>query len=144
MSVNFGSEPPEPELESPTENKPYNSRTVLLADDEEALLEILGHTLRTAGYCVLEATDSEIALKAIKEHAAKVDLLIADIHLPESGGVRLFEEMLKVNPDMSAIFISGHPREVIVENNTLPNGAAFLEKPFDHRTLLAAVRPFLC
>ena len=119
-------------------------RTVLLADDEEALLEILAEALRAAGYNVLEADNSDVALQAAQEPGRKIDLLIADIHLPETGGVRLFEAMLRVNPAMSAIFISGHPRELIAESTALPNGAAFLEKPFDHRTLLAAVRPFLC
>jgi len=143
MSVNFGSEDPDPELESQTNEKISKPRTVLLADDEAALLDILGETLRAAGYHVLEAENSDNALQTTHGSGTKIDLLIADIQLPEIGGVRFFEEMLRVNPDMSAIFISGHPREVIVENTALPNGAAFLEKPFDHRTLLAAVRPFL-
>ncbi|MFZ0734567.1 MAG: response regulator [Candidatus Sulfotelmatobacter sp.] len=115
----------------------------MLADDEDGLREILSGILRRAGYVVLEAHTSDAACDAARRHGQKIDLLISDVRLPRIGGMCLFGELRRSNPDLRAVFISGDTLEEICKDAPLPNGTAFLEKPFENDAFLKTVREIL-
>lgn len=116
------------------------THTVLLAEDEELLREITALVLRRAGYQVLEAATTKAALA---HYERGIDVLIADLGLPEVGGIRLFQELAKSHPEMKAVFISGYTQETASDVTQLPRGAAFLEKPFEHAALLQTIKRLL-
>jgi len=113
--------------------------TVLLAEDEELLREVAAITLRRARYVVIEAGDTDSAFAAVNHSGQKVDLLITDVMLPGIGGLRLFEELLRSNPALKVVFISGYSVEVVFKDAPLPGGALFLQKPYETSSLLASV-----
>ena len=118
------------------------SRVVLVAEDEEALREIAVTVLQRAGYLLLAADSAEAALKAVDQQGQKVDLLISDVYLPGCG-TSLFQELIAMNPKMKVIFVSGHPRDVVAADLSIPADAAFLEKPFDTTDLVALAHKVL-
>lgn len=143
MSLNRDPSPANPDLNSNPDKQLAGRRTLLLVDDEKALREIIAGILRRAGYLVLEAGTSDDALKAAHRSGQKLDLLISDVVLPGCGGMRLFEDLRKANPQLRAIFISGHTLEEVYPDGPLPKGTAFVEKPFENEAFLNTVREVL-
>ena len=138
MSLNFGSD----SRKNKTETTAHASvaQTILLAEDEELLRKLFSRTLRAAGYRVLEADCSDTAFEAARSHQ-KIDVLLSDVHLRGVGGIPLFQELLRADPKIKAVFISGNTRDSLPFS--LPSHVAFLEKPFDNDTLVATVRGVL-
>lgn len=131
--------------DSPERNNPDHAsatgraHTVLLAEDEELLRGITALVLRRAGYNVLEAATTKAAGEMAAHSKGAVHVLIADVGLPEIGGVRLFQELAEANPEMKVVFISGYTQDTIRDVAQLPQGTEFLEKPFEQAALLETV-----
>jgi DNA-binding response OmpR family regulator len=134
MSVNFGSDP------TVHKDKESSGATLLLADDEALLREILADVLRREGYYVLEAGTTESAVEVAQRRGNELDLLISDVHLPVVGGFQLLHTLRTTNPTLNAIFISGDSREAVCGRVNLPHGTLLLEKPFEARVLLSSIR----
>jgi hypothetical protein len=117
--------------------------TVLLAEDEELLRGVTALVLRRAGYQVLEAATTNAAHDAAAHSDCPVDLLIADIGLPQIGGMRLFHELANSDPEMKAVFISGYTQAMVCDVPQLPPGTTFLEKPFEPTALLEIISQLL-
>ena len=79
--------------------------TVLIADDDQRVRELLKRMLETAGYETITASNGNEALKLYQ--AKKPDLLIIDIVMPEKEGIETIIELRNINPDVSIIAISG-------------------------------------
>jgi CheY-like chemotaxis protein len=107
MSMNFGSESGDPALDAIHATAP---QTILLAEDEELLRKLFSRTLRAAGYRVLEADCSDTAFEAARGNP-KIDVLLSDLHLRGVGGISLFQELLRSDPLIKAVFISGSTRD---------------------------------
>jgi two-component system, cell cycle sensor histidine kinase and response regulator CckA len=119
------------------------SETVLLVEDDEDLREMIGTSLRNAGYTVLETGKAQAALELVAEHRGPVHLLLSDIVMPRTSGVQLFN-LLKVSlPDLKVIFMSGYATEMLGRHDPLPPEAAFIEKPFARDSLLSNIRTVL-
>jgi len=99
--------------------------------------------LSSHGYIVLEAEDGEKALGIFRSRRSDIDMIIADVVLPGAGGRDIVEGMLSDRPGVSALFMSGYPREIIDNHGVLTPGLAFLQKPFTPETLLRKVREVL-
>lgn len=117
--------------------------TVLVVEDERLIRSALKRFLSTEGYHVLVAEDSREALEIARAHAGPIDVLVTDIVLPGIGGRALAEELARERPALRALFMSAHPREMLVAQGKLAEGTAFLEKPFDMATLTAQLRTLL-
>ena len=67
------------------------SKVILAVDDSASMRQMVGVTLRSAGYQVVEATDGQEALEYAREHA--VDLVLTDVNMPRMDGIRLVSEL---------------------------------------------------
>jgi two-component system, chemotaxis family, chemotaxis protein CheY len=67
------------------------SRTILAVDDSASMRQMLGVTLRSAGYEVIEATDGDEALDYARAHA--VDLVLTDVNMPRMDGIALVAQL---------------------------------------------------
>jgi CheY-like chemotaxis protein len=74
---------------------------------------------------------------------AHFDALVSDVIMPEMSGPDLAQRLKTLRPGLRTLFISGYTAETVRGRGKLPLGSAFLEKPFDHGTLLAEVRALL-
>jgi PAS domain S-box-containing protein len=106
---------------------------ILLADDEQAICELVAGELKEFGYRVLTATNGAEALTLFKQHAGEVRLIITDNSMPVMNGPQAIVEIRKLRPGIPAILSSG---EAGLEGL---DGVIQLDKPFAFAELLAAV-----
>jgi CheY-like chemotaxis protein len=81
-------------------------RTILCVDDNEQALSIRKVLLETRGYRVIACTSSPQALEIFRKRGG-IDLVIADLIMPEMDGSALIEQIKSVAPQMPAILLSG-------------------------------------
>jgi CheY-like chemotaxis protein len=117
--------------------------TVLLVEDEPAVLRLGRTLLADLGYTVLAASSPGEAVQLAREHAGSIDLLITDVIMPEMNGRDLARDLLSLYPDMRRLFMSGYTANVIAHHGVLEDGVHFLQKPFNRDTLAANVRTAL-
>ena len=112
--------------------------TVLLVDDETALVHSIGEFLRESGYIVLDAFSPQAALELAREHPAAIDILVSDVVMPGMRGPELYRHILELQPEIQVLFMSGYA-EGLAEMQ-LPPGGLFLQKPFRFSALLDRLR----
>ncbi len=117
--------------------------TVLLVDDEEAILRIGRKVLERFGYHVLAARSRDEALALVDGHVGPIHLLLTDVVMPETTGRELWESIEALRPAIKLLFMSGHSADIIGRQGMIEEGVQFLQKPFSIRTLAAKVREVL-
>jgi two-component system, cell cycle sensor histidine kinase and response regulator CckA len=113
------------------------SKTILVVEDEDGVREVITRGLREAGYHVLEAGDGVQALAVVLAAAVKIDLLVADIVMPNMGGLQLAERLTVDGKHPIFLFITGY------DQDWSKISGAGLEKPFRPDELVAEVRRLL-
>jgi CheY-like chemotaxis protein len=101
---------------------------ILVVDDGEAVRKLVCEMLRRQGYGTLEACDGLEALQVLDGGGDSVQLVIADLVMPNMGGSQLAERLALTNPDLRILIMSGHSDEPIVRY--LAEAGLFLAKPF--------------
>ena len=119
---------------------PQGTETILLAEDETSLRQLMARVLRTQGYTVLEAADGHEALTLAQANGAKIQLLLTDVIMPGLSGKTLAEWLGQVNPAVRVLFISGYINNNAVRDAMSKPGTFFLQKPFNPLDLTKKVR----
>jgi two-component system NtrC family sensor kinase len=128
----------------PSAPPPRGSETVLLAEDEPSIRNMIIRTLQKLGYRVLAAYTGEEALRLVRERRpSRIDLLLTDVVMPRMGGIELAKQLGKSRPGLKMLFTSGYTDGSISRGGLLPKGAAFLSKPFSSAGLALKVREVL-
>ncbi|OQX18837.1 MAG: hypothetical protein BWK76_06450 [Desulfobulbaceae bacterium A2] len=122
---------------------PEGSETILLVEDDRAMLELSRNILQSLGYKVLAANDPAEALRLAGEYSETIDLLISDVVMPEMNGRELLDRILPLRPDLRYFFVSGYTADVIAERGVLDEGVQFLQKPFSRNDLAHKIREVL-
>jgi PAS domain S-box-containing protein len=118
--------------------------TILVVEDEPALLELVQEILEKKGYRVLEATTGVQALKVWDQHKDDIDLLLTDMMMPEGiSGRELGERLLQDRADLKVIYSSGYSLDVVSQEPAFEDGTHFLQKPYDPDTLARVIRECL-
>jgi PAS domain S-box-containing protein len=113
--------------------------TLLLCEDEAGVRALVKIVLSGAGYTVHAAERPEQALAIAEREGDSIAALVTDIVMPGMSGLELAERLAPLR----TLFISGYSATAFEQRGGLPPGSAFLEKPFDHASLLAEVRSLL-
>jgi two-component system, cell cycle sensor histidine kinase and response regulator CckA len=116
--------------------------TVLLAEDEPLVRELVVAVLERSGYRVLPAATGEEALALYERGADTIDVLVADMVMPGMGGRELAERVLAQRPDARVVLMSGYTEDALVvgrDDLRQPVFPVFLKKPFAPRALLESV-----
>jgi two-component system, cell cycle sensor histidine kinase and response regulator CckA len=119
------------------------SETVLLVEDEEAVLVLVRRVLESSGYHVLEARHGAEALVICDEYKDPIHLLMTDVIMPEMSGKQLAQRVLAQRPEVKILFISGYTDHAIVHHGLLDSGTNFLQKPFTPHAVVCMVRAVL-
>ncbi len=120
------------------------SETILIAEDEEVVRDLIFESLNKFGYNVIEAENGKKALQVCKKDSEKpIQLLITDVIMPDMGGSELAKKLEKLKPKMKVLYISGYTDNTIVHHGVLDEGVAFLQKPFSSQGLAQKVREVL-
>jgi two-component system cell cycle sensor histidine kinase/response regulator CckA len=118
--------------------------TVLVAEDEEALRQMVVHVLRVQGYSVLEAASGREALTIWEQTKRPIDLLLTDMVMP--GGImgsELAERLVEKLPSLKVIYTSGYSPGMAGKDTSLLRGRNFLPKPYSIGKLAHFVRECL-
>ena len=115
---------------------PRGTETVLLVEDEEGVRDLIREWLAGHGYHVLAATNGLEALDVAARADGRIDLLVADVVMPQMGGPALAQRLLALRPDLKVIYVSGYADDALGDRQVLEAGAAFIQKPFPLDTLV--------
>ena len=118
--------------------------TILLVEDESAVRQVTARVLREQGYRVIEAHDGEDAwLLLTGTRGDEIDLVVADIVMPNLNGLGLAERLREMRPSARVLFVSGYSDEPALTRMHAMGPQSLLAKPFTARELLARVRAIL-
>jgi two-component system cell cycle sensor histidine kinase/response regulator CckA len=118
--------------------------TILLVEDEPALLEMMGAVLDGSGYNVLIATSAEEAMQVSESFGRHIDLLITDIILRAGmDGTKLAAKLHVRRPETRVLFMSGYSDALIRAAQHEDIKSVLLEKPFTANALRYKVREIL-
>ncbi|MFH1964967.1 MAG: ATP-binding protein [Acidobacteriota bacterium] len=119
------------------------TETILLVEDEEAILTLVKLFLENMGYTVTAESSSRSALQIFRENPDRFHLLITDMVIPEMSGRDLSSELQAIRPDLKCLFISGHLSKGTSSRIRIEENEHFLQKPFSQKDLATKVREAL-
>ena len=135
-----------PKAEIPNSEKTTETghETILLVEDEKAILRTTSMMLERLGYRVLPAATPGEAVRIAEESGSRdIHLLITDVVMPEMNGRDLSKRILHLCPGIKCIFMSGYTANVIAHHGVLDDGVEFLNKPFSKQELASRIREVL-
>ncbi|MDD2275782.1 MAG: PAS domain S-box protein [Smithellaceae bacterium] len=116
------------------------TETVLLVEDEPAILEMARMMLQRLGYTVLSAGKPTEAMELARSHTGEIHLLMTDVIMPEMNGRDLALSISFLHPKIRRLFMSGYPANVIARQGVLDEGVHFIQKPFSMKDLAIKLR----
>lgn len=119
------------------------TETILVVDDEPSIRKLVRDTLEPLGYTILEAPNGEKALEYYRKNHGVINLLLTDVVMPKMTGKKLAEFLLKDNPDLKVLYMSGYTDNVIAHKGVLDKDVHFLNKPLVPSILTRKIREIL-
>jgi len=128
-----------PKHEKSLEAMTGGTGTVLVVEDDPAILELSRAILEQLGYTVLTAGKPEEAIETVQNCADTIDLLITDVVMPQMNGRELARRIESIIPGLRCLYMSGYTANVIAQHGVLDPGINFLQKPFSLQEIAAKV-----
>jgi PAS domain S-box-containing protein len=119
------------------------TETVLVVEDDKALLNMTETMLEELGYKVITAGTPGEALRLAEGDMNEIHILVTDVVMPEMSGKDLKEKICALKPCIKCLFMSGYTDNVIADHGVLEEGVIFLQKPFSMSELAFKVREAL-
>jgi two-component system cell cycle sensor histidine kinase/response regulator CckA len=116
--------------------------TVLLAEDEGSLRELVGEILEESGYHILVACDGKEALHVAAAHPGPIHVMVTDVIMPGMSGREAADAIRQARPEMKVLYMSAYADDAVLRHG-VPGSASFLAKPFTREGLLHEVRGLL-
>jgi signal transduction histidine kinase len=133
-------EEPLPEPAAPVPRaRSLAGRTILVAEDDEAVRKVIVTGLRGAGHAVLEAPSADEALAIARGHGGAIDLLCTDAVMPGLPAAALIEEFERLFPGAPVLVCSGHVDEEVLRRGVARGAYRLLQKPIAAAALVAEV-----
>ncbi|MFW6180864.1 MAG: ATP-binding protein, partial [Spirochaetota bacterium] len=120
-----------------------SGETVLLVEDEPAILELGRVMLEQLGYRVVAAGTPDEALERAGVQEEDIRLLVTDVVMPHMNGRELAERLRERRPGLKCLFLSGYTADIIARHGVLEEGVHFIQKPFTMTELAMQVRAAL-
>ncbi|MRR54106.1 MAG: PAS domain-containing sensor histidine kinase [Deltaproteobacteria bacterium] len=119
------------------------TETILFAEDDASVRTLTKIVLESSGYTVISAVDGEDAITKFMENRDNISLALLDMIMPRKNGREVSESILKVNPRMKVLFMSGYTMDIIKSRECTDNVFEIILKPFQPKGLLIKVREVL-
>jgi signal transduction histidine kinase/ActR/RegA family two-component response regulator len=119
------------------------TETILVVDDETSIRQFCRELLRGFGYEVLTAGSGEEALKVFVRERGRIDLVILDLIMAGMGGKRCLEEMLKIDPEVKIVVMTGYAVDDHVTQALERGAKGVLNKPFRAEEIGKMIRRIL-
>ena len=117
--------------------------TILLVEDEPAILKLTTRMLELLGYVVLTADTPGRAVDLAREYDGEIHLVMTDVVMPGMNGRDLAQRLSALRPRLRRLFMSGYTANVIAHHGVLDDGVQFIQKPFGMKDLATRVRQAL-
>jgi CheY-like chemotaxis protein len=122
---------------------PAGNETILVVDDEAAILDLAEAALIRFGYNVIRAENGEQALTVMAQQVPLPDLVILDLNMPGMGGHNCLEAITKRFPAVPVLIASGYSANGSVRETLADGAAGFIGKPYQLKEMLKVVREIL-
>jgi two-component system, cell cycle sensor histidine kinase and response regulator CckA len=119
------------------------TETILIVEDEHALIEMVRVLLESKGYKVLAALDGKEAVEIYKQNKDEIALVLTDLGLPGITGMDVFKKLKEVTPNVSVIFASGFFEPEVKSELYKAGAKGFIQKPYSPNEVLQRVREVL-
>lgn len=119
------------------------SETILLVEDEPALLSLAKNQITKLGYNILVANNPDEALTVASSYDKEIQLLMTDVVMPEMSGYELWKRLVQQRPNLKSLYMSGYTADIIAHHGVLDHDINFLQKPFSKEALAAKLREVL-
>jgi PAS domain S-box-containing protein len=119
------------------------TETILVVEDEEALIEMVLLLLESKGYHVFTARDGKEAVEIFRQHKQEIDIVLTDMGLPGMTGVDEFKMLKEIAPDVKVVFASGFFDPVIKSDLYIGGAKGFIQKPYSPDEILRKIREVL-
>lgn len=122
---------------------PQGRETILLAEDEQIVRDLIREILEGCGYQVLVAANGPEALLKSQSHPGRIPLLITDVAMPGMSGPALAERLVQSRPEVRVLYMSGYTDDFIARDGLTNVDVLFIQKPFAAGDLTQMVRMIL-
>lgn len=117
--------------------------TILVAEDDGNVRRLATTVLRSHGYKIIEAVNGRDAIEKFIENKEKIHFLLLDLKMPLKNGKEVYDEIRKIRADIKALFISGHPGDIIDIDGDAERDVEFMHKPVSPDKLIRKIREVL-
>jgi CheY-like chemotaxis protein len=117
--------------------------TLLLVDDEEAVVAVTKDMLQTLGYRVLSATTGKEAVEVFRANQQAIDLVILDMIMPDMGGGTTYDAIRDLDPAAKVLLSSGYTLDGEASSIMARGCSGFIQKPYSLRVVSTKIREIL-
>jgi two-component system cell cycle sensor histidine kinase/response regulator CckA len=118
----------------------HGTETILVAEDDERLRNLVREVLEGYGYKVLLAANGSVALSIFERQEEPIHLLLTDVIMPGMSGRELADRLTRLHPGIKTLYMSGYTDDAIVHHGVLDADTSFIQKPFASAALARKVR----
>jgi CheY-like chemotaxis protein len=116
------------------------TETILVAEDEDIMRELLVEMLDSGGYQVISVENGQEALKVYRERFDQIDLVILDMAMPELNGKEAFKRFKEINPEVKVLLSSSYNQDGNTQEILRDGVLGFLQKPYGVNDILDKIR----
>jgi two-component system, cell cycle sensor histidine kinase and response regulator CckA len=124
---------------SPPSQKREGKTTVLVVEDEPAVLKLTSRILTRKGFDVVGVHTPSAALQAFGDDPDAFDVVFSDVVLPEISGPELVGKLKEIAPRIGVVFMSGYAPDVVNRHGMVGQEAVMLQKPFSAEEVVSAI-----
>lgn len=137
-----------PDADEATDKKAHQlaegrQETLLVAEDQLNVREMMKKLLVKFGYRVILAEDGEDAVAQFKTHRDSIDMAILDVIMPKKNGKEASDEIKIIRPDVKILFVSGYTADILQKRGIAEGSINFISKPVTPKDLLKKIRDVL-
>lgn len=122
-------------------NGSSKNETILIVDDQDQVLSMLGTVFSEIGYRVITAVDGQDAVDKFTDNVDSVDIILMDIIMPRKDGVEAYKEICSLKPNVLIVFMSGFTANHIEGLN--PDAINIVHKPISPPIIAKRIRETL-
>jgi len=122
---------------------PVGTESILLVDDEEAIVRMVQQMLARLGYRVTVRTGSVEALEAFRANPDRFALVITDLTMPNMTGIQLAQELKKIRPNLPVILCTGFSDQIDAAQSEAMGLQGFVMKPVIKTEVATKIRRVL-
>jgi two-component system, cell cycle sensor histidine kinase and response regulator CckA len=136
-------EPADNELVARLDNPQMGAETVLVAEDDASIRQLIESILTKYGYTVIFANDGVDAVEKFEANCDKIDIVVMDMIMPRKSGKEAYAEIKEMRPDVKVLFMSGYSSDLLYSKGFLKNDEQLLIKPIQPLDFVRKVRTIL-